>query len=500
MDKKVRIFNKTIIFLSAIILIVTGISFLNKSNIPLCKDCNIILVSIDTLGAGHLPCYGYYRNTAPNLCSFAEKNIIFSHAYSNATWTFPGHFSIFTGLYPQTHNVLFSSDVFENSLPYLPEILKKHGYSTIFSLPYSDNAVPSIPGIERGVDTILHYTDHDNPEWSKGLGVFADNVASGKKTFLYMHSYYVHAPYLIGNRKKLYADPEYNSNLPLTSDEFYTYTPGLKNFIIDEFSKETEKNIGKEKIENLKEQISHLLSFGTDDDSTKNYIFGEFAGKNFWETNFVDVIYTYNYERFIDKSNVRDIEYLRALYDQRIHEFDELYIRDLVSFISQQPYNSNTVLIITSHHGEEFMEHGSLSHETLYDSNLKIPLIVYIPGVKKGSITEHVQSVDLVPTLLNILGIENGRNSDGISLTDLIQDKTIPDRLIISNSPNLETSAIRRGSWKLFVKKQDNTYIPYELYDTERDPGEENNILFGNMQLVNQLISNYEKIRNSRLK
>src|SRR3989344_4435924 len=101
----------TILMLSLIplllILVLTVYKIFNKLNVDLeCKDCNVILVLLDTLGTNHLPCYGYERDTAPILCAFAKENVMFQNAYSNATWTLPSHVSAFTGLYPETHNVI----------------------------------------------------------------------------------------------------------------------------------------------------------------------------------------------------------------------------------------------------------------------------------------------------------------------------------------------------------------------------------------------------------
>jgi len=107
MKKKTRLLIiKRIIFVLVIIVsfkIFNGASFKNLFaskiiNQPYCKGCNVILISLDTLSANHLPCYGYERNTAPNLCKFGRENIMFKNAFSNAPWTLPSNVSIFTGL------------------------------------------------------------------------------------------------------------------------------------------------------------------------------------------------------------------------------------------------------------------------------------------------------------------------------------------------------------------------------------------------------------------
>ena len=127
-----------------------------KKQNPLCKDCNIVWISLDTLSAKHLPCYGYPRNTAPNLCKFAQENIRFANAYSNSFWTLPSSVSEFTGLYPETHKVITYNDVLNGNTPFLPQILQKNGYTTLFGVPLENPAIPVKNALNRGIDKYLN--------------------------------------------------------------------------------------------------------------------------------------------------------------------------------------------------------------------------------------------------------------------------------------------------------------------------------------------------------
>ena len=71
-----------------------------------CPDCNVILISIDTLRSDHLGVYGYERNTSPNIDEFAKNAIVFENAYAQAPWTLPSHMSMLTGLYTSRHGVI----------------------------------------------------------------------------------------------------------------------------------------------------------------------------------------------------------------------------------------------------------------------------------------------------------------------------------------------------------------------------------------------------------
>src|SRR3954466_9551010 len=67
---------------------------------------NVILVSIDTLAAKHMSAYGYSIETTPFFTKLARESVFFENAYSVASWTLPSHYSIFTGLYPETHKII----------------------------------------------------------------------------------------------------------------------------------------------------------------------------------------------------------------------------------------------------------------------------------------------------------------------------------------------------------------------------------------------------------
>ncbi|NWG14835.1 MAG: sulfatase, partial [Acidobacteria bacterium] len=113
---------------------------------------NVILVSIDTLRADRLSCYGYQGNKTPNIDRWAREGIRFERAYTEYPLTLPAHATLFTGAYPLAHGVLenvgFSLD---SRLATLAEVFKRNGYSTgAFIGSY---VLSSRFGIARGFDT-----------------------------------------------------------------------------------------------------------------------------------------------------------------------------------------------------------------------------------------------------------------------------------------------------------------------------------------------------------
>ena len=91
---------------------------------------NIVLITIDTLRADHLGCYGYKQKTSPNLDAFATEALLFENAYSAVPLTLPSHATMLTGLYPERHGIRDNAHFVWKESPLVQLALQKHGYST----------------------------------------------------------------------------------------------------------------------------------------------------------------------------------------------------------------------------------------------------------------------------------------------------------------------------------------------------------------------------------
>ena len=122
------------------------------------------------------------------------------------------------------------------------------------------------------------------------------------------------------------------------------------------------------------------------------------------------------------KLNDQDLRNVIALYDGGIRYTDER-IEGFLAYLQNSGLYEDTLIIITSDHGEEFMEHGSFLHWQLYyRPNLHVPLIIHLPAYSKKEVRigEFVQSIDLLPTILDIAGLPDLPDAQGRSLVPLI--------------------------------------------------------------------------------
>jgi len=171
----------------------------NKSFLP-----NIVLITLDTTRADHLGCYGYSKNTSPNIDKLAKNGILFRHAFTPVPLTLPSHCSILTGMYPSTHNV-HNNGLYQLNQNFftLPEVLKEKGYQTAAFI--SSFTLDSRFGLDQGFD---YYDDQFNQNEALKNYRSERNAAevynaflkwfqqrSSEKFFCWIHFFDPHLPY-----------------------------------------------------------------------------------------------------------------------------------------------------------------------------------------------------------------------------------------------------------------------------------------------------------------
>jgi arylsulfatase A-like enzyme len=220
--------------------------------------------------------------------------------------------------------------------------------------------------------------------------------------------------------------------------------------------------------------------------------------------------------------NDGDKKTIVALYDGQLRQLDD-YVGRLIGKMKDWGILDNTIIIVTADHGEELFEHGFIGHAStslnakLYDEIIRIPLLFWWPkNLQQGTVDELVQQIDIMPTILDILGLPVPEGLQGVSLLPLIEGKpidnsrTVPvcfERGMVFCETNLggyqstkemeeiKLRCIRTKDWKLIYRCTPlhglnggrlNNEI-YELYNLKTDPGEERNIVERNPDVAKEL-------------
>lgn len=378
----------------------------------------IVLISIDDLRADHLGCYGYKRNTSPHIDSLAQEGLIFSKCYIHEPWTLPSHISLLTSLYPITHGV-DKSHLLDPAIVTLAESLQAQGYTTVGSVSGGVWMHPRY-GFGRGFDIYNLNPDVRAEDQNAFVKEMLEKYR-GKQLFLFIHYFDVHSDI---DKLPYEAPPPYNT---LFSRD---YCGGFKGGTGTDFSSKQLAYINENQIALAQD----------------------------------------------------DIECIISLYDNGIAYADKC-VGDLIALLKQENRFDNTLIVITADHGEEFQEHGYLLHDNpyYYEEIVHVPLILKLPktqrnfpGNKRGEIVNDlVESIDIMPTILDIAGID-GPRVQGMSLLKLIDGDGNGKECVfgLGSSGNL---MIRTERWKL-VNDRGFQEDRFKLFDLHNDPMERVNL------------------------
>ncbi|MBN1527108.1 MAG: sulfatase [Candidatus Omnitrophica bacterium] len=459
------------------------------------KGPNVILIVMDTTRADHLGCYGYGRPTTPNIDEVAKESVLFTNAISVIPLTTPAHISIMTGIHPDRHLVFRNFIPVPEDITMLAQILKKAGYATAASV--SSQLVGSHLGFDRGFDFFSGTSGTKRGLMRPGNETVDDamNWLSAnykKKFFLWVHLYDPHLPY----------EPP---------DEF-----GLK--FNKDYARYKEELGGMPQIF-YKDLGEHAPKAGMDRKGAVTA--AERAGK---EGGVVGgkapsptgkrpirtvVPARMGHMPFMTPEKV---EQMIAAYDGEL-AFDDDLLGKIFAFLKKNRIYKDTVIIIMADHGEILHEKRDYfgHHEFLYQGSIHVPLIMRFPGVPPKIIKERIAIIDVLPTLLDGIGIKNKKAIDGISFWDAINggaEIVIRNQLVIltnvmfnaagafssappSGSPRraarpaqqpqevnfyqaFNKSALFQDNWKIL--KNNLPQEPYELYNIESDPGEDRDL------------------------
>jgi arylsulfatase A-like enzyme len=345
---------------------------------------DIILVSIDTLRADRLGCYGNPRPISPALDAFAREGVLFRRALSQAPVTAPSHMSLFTALMPdvnlvRNHGLDFRerADSLPPRISTFPQLLQSQGYYT--AGVHGGGDVSGSLGFSRGFDSYRDSFDH----LRLAPGAFPEDIsaavresrARGKKLSLFVHHYYCHDPYV-------YGPPEFRRR-------FLDHPgPGLPGGL---------EGLGGE---------------------------GKSVVEAFWKK--------------IDLSRPDHREHVLALYDGGVAYADDLFRRLRELLIREKIYD-NALVIVLSDHGEEFYEHQGVRHGRLFIEQLHVPLIVKFPRRRFGGleISATVRLIDLMPTIFDWAGLPALPRAQGVSFLPLLTGEGSYRPSLVSYSEDL---------------------------------------------------------------
>src|SRR3990170_3090161 len=401
---------------------------------------NILLFTIDACRPDHFGCYGYNRNTTPNIDRLAGDGVLFTHAFSQSAWTTPGMISIFTSLYTPTHGVDAKDRTLKDDVLTLTKVLKKNGYAAPVLPKFVD--IPNYWHLGFEVVDKEQFQAEEGEDLLKLLEAY-----KGQRFFIWYHYHGLHLPY--------------NPQNP--------YDKIFQEDIFNGISADTEA-------------VSVVKKKSVIKNNSVNF-------------------------------NSTDRKVIIALYDGQVRQLDD-YIGQLTEKMKKWGILDNTVIIVTSDHGEELFEHGFIGHAStslnakLYDEIIHIPLIIWWPKkIKHRVVDELVQQIDVMPTILDILGLPIPEGLHGYSLSTLMRGKPAHNLRPVfcetilggyqstKEMEDIKLRCIRTKEWKLIYTNTLTSNVSsggldegkYELYNFSSDPKEERDIFENHPEVAKEL-------------
>jgi choline-sulfatase len=373
---------------------------------------SVVLIVVDTLRADHLGAYGHPEATSSELDRRASQGALFERAFAPSSWTLPSFASLYTGLWPSEHRVG-----------------REPGSEKEYTALSGQLRVLAEILAEQGFETAAIV---NNPFLHPGFG-----LARGFEVYRYVYGNLLHQPRAsqiawAGLRWLDERDPQRRFLLVLHFfDPHLTYDPhaSVRGTFTAGYRGSLELPVG---------------GFG--------------AANSTW-----------------DLPDPEDRRFVSAAYDEEVL-FVDRQLERFFAGLEERGLSDETLVVLTADHGEELFDHGGFEHgHSLYQELLHVPLAVWGPGVRPGRIDAPVSLVDVLPTLLDALGLPPLAGLDGASLWPLLaRREALLERPIVAEGTlyGPERRALVRWPWKLV---EVDGGAP-RLFDLERDPREQRDL------------------------
>lgn len=443
---------------------------------------NVILITVDSLRADHLSCYGYPRPTSPHIDQLAEEGYLFTNAFANGPNTPHAFPAIMASRYPFMSNRLGLFDAQTT----LAELLQSFGYQT-FGFNAANPYISRFFQYDRGFDRFDDFIDFasiagDDPtRQSRGndsiLHKSLDGIAKIAKAIIpaetNIYNYLEHWKVFLKSYATIHLSLE---NKRILLDQFYAKIGAV--------------------LESEITQPFFLWIHGMD----SHYPYT--PRKRFMTELDLDIV---------DRSDVKKIatnvkhdfgldDYLFKktldLYDGTIRELDSQIAR-IMDVLRKKNIYQNSLIVFTADHGEEFLEHKGLKHTSkLFDELLHVPLIIKIPQNKNGKKIKRLLShLDLLPTICEVLNLPYNLDAfQGNSFHEgletilsnehhyVISEATSAGNAVMPSDDDgifdlqklPKIYSLRTANWKLI---RDLKKGPTHLFNLKDDPNEQVNLV-----------------------
>ncbi len=414
---------------------------------------SILLIVADALRADAVECYGGAAAT-PNLCALAERGVLFERAFAAAPWTLPSATAMMTGRYPGQFRWR-QQGAEPGPLYHVPDeerLLAERLRDRDFTVEcLLENNLARRSNALQGFT--VRTWDRD-----RSLGIlrrFRDRLALGPAT----DGRYLKILWLVDS----FFDPRRRPFFLLhwIDDPHAEYRPP-KDLMADL----------REESAALPRPLAYYQGLGHHRRPDQ--------GRRKLRTQ-------------ASLLSREEIDFLERLYLREIESVDRR-LGQILAALELSGRAADTIVVVTSDHGEAFGEHGRFLHgDSLYNELVRVPLVIAGPGVAPGRrVATAVSHVDLMPTLGELLAMP-AADTQGRSLLPALTGGRLARRPVYLESPDrLDFDGLVAGGWKMIADRDGGSV---ELYDLDRDPGELDDLSREQGEVAQRLLALLDEVR-----
>jgi len=451
---------------------------------------SVVLVTVDTLRADHLGCYGNATVQTPHLDTLARDGALFERCYAQTHVTIPSHLTIFSSLPLADHGLTSNTAKASRRVEVLPGLFGRAGYRTAAFV----SAKHLGPEAELGA-LLSEFETYDAPprvsrpfpanetnrrlfRWLRG--------ACRDPFFVWVHYWDPHMPYTPPPPydRAYYQgdpyDPRHTSMEGVTLNWYFHDLDGIRRRLagrpdlVRELKRELAAN-GRTVHQLV--LYPHMLAPYLDARGPG----AELRSRLQELATFVRRGLPYRRHLADWLTGVRDLRFPRAQYAGEVSYVDH-EIGRLRAEVERLGLAGRTAVVLTADHGESLGEHSVyFDHYGLHEPSLRVPLIVWAPGrVSPARRTDVARGLDVAPTVLRLAGLPLPRSMQGRDLLG----PSAPDDAIFAEATRGEQVMVLQGHWKFIRTLQSFHYVDAfareagatDLYDLATDPGEQENV------------------------
>lgn len=428
---------------------------------------NVLIVLWDTVRADRLSVYGHDRNTTPFLTEFAAESRVFERAITPGMWTPPSHASMFTGLPPSQHGVHANYKWLDDHHVTLAEWLTDHGYSSYAwsANPYLSPDTNLLQGFETFEATF-------SGTWKR-----AARTATQSKLIA------ADASSDISPMWKPQPGQQAGGNAHSYKDGGVVGVQAFMKWVKDD----REQDRPFFAYVNLMEaHIPRIPSMDSRQALLEPAVIATGLRTNVAQIDLLS--YIFGKHEFTEE----ELFAIRGVYDAALLDLD-IITRDLVGQLDHAGLLDDTVVIITSDHGENLGDHHMFGHKySLFDTLLNVPLVIHYPkGIEPGRVEHPTTNLDLFATILDITNVplpEHATMSQSLLAPNRQPEPVFAEMVAATPVAIRRVDALHGGIdkdyWLRTFKSVENdgwkliraTAPPHQLYHLPNDPGEVNNL------------------------